>query len=340
MLLFKIDYNDANQRLDKFLKKLLPNATRSLIYKLNRKDKVKIKNESLDLKFKKQDNEYKLNIWDEVKIFLNENEFKKLSEKKDNKDNIEIIKNKDFSLNKKNIVYEDWSLLIINKDSWINVHSWDHKTKESNLISQVQDYLWNKFDSLTFKPSLIHRLDRDTSWLILIAKKKDILIKLSKDFKEHKKIKKIYYAIVLWKMSRKNWTIKKNLLRIENANSENKVQVSEKWKTAITNYKVINENSIKSKSWEIFLTELEINIETWRMHQIRVHLSSIWNPIIWDKLYWDKKINVFLNNNYWLNRQALHSWKIWFFHYWREKYIELEAFIKEDLNNFIINIKK
>jgi len=63
MKLFTIEENDANQRLDKFLKKLFPIATRSLIYKFNRKDKIKIKNDLTDWKFKKMDNEYKLQLW-------------------------------------------------------------------------------------------------------------------------------------------------------------------------------------------------------------------------------------------------------------------------------------
>jgi pseudouridylate synthase len=62
MQIFKIEENDANQRLDKFLKKLFPNATRSLIYKLNRKDKIKVKNISDGEKFRKKDNEYKLEV--------------------------------------------------------------------------------------------------------------------------------------------------------------------------------------------------------------------------------------------------------------------------------------
>lgn len=167
MQVFKIEENDANQRLDKFLKKLFPNATRSLIYKLNRKDKIKVKNISDWEKFRKKDNEYKLEIWDEVKIFLNESEFKELSEVK-----IEKTIESSEKFDKNDIVYEDGDLLIINKSSGINVHAWDHKTKETNVILQVQDYLWKKLNSLTFKPSLIHRIDRDTSGILMIAKKK------------------------------------------------------------------------------------------------------------------------------------------------------------------------
>lgn len=341
MQIFKIEENDANQRLDKFLKKLFPNATRSLIYKLNRKDKIKVKNISdSGSKFRKKDNEYKLEVWDEIKIFLREEEFKELSENRFLSSQELQNSGEENSLDKKDIVFEDSYLLVINKNFGINVHPWDHKTKETNIIRQVQDYLWNKLNSLTFKPSLIHRIDRDTSWILMIAKKKDILTRLVFDFKEHKKIEKTYYAIVLWRLSRKQWTIKKPLKRIENAKNENKVQVANDWQTAISHFKLIKEHILKTQREEIILSEVEVKIETWRMHQIRVHMSSIWNPIVWDKLYWDKQKNLFFSKNYWLQRHALHAWKIKFFHYWRNKKMELEARIKEDLKNFLDEVDK
>lgn len=338
MKIFKIEENDANQRLDKFLKKLFPSATRSLIYKINRKDKIKIKFDWSEWKYKKRDNEYKLQIWDEIKIFLTDDEFNELAK-------TEIPVSMDTSsdkikLDKSDIVFEDWDLFVINKNPWINVHPWDHKTTESNIISQVHDYFWNTLNSLTFKPSLIHRIDRDTSWILLIWKKKEILTKLVWDFKDHAKVKKIYYAIVLWKLSRKEGTITKKIKRIENAQKENKVQVSNDWLTAISHYKFIAEHKIKTNEWELIFTEVEVKIDTWRMHQIRVHMASLWNPILWDKAYWDKKINAFLKNNYWLERQALHAWKIEFFHYTRNKKMLLEARVKKDLKDFLDKIKK
>lgn len=333
---YKITQNDSNQRLDKFLKKLFPNANNSLIYKLNRKEKIKIKSSDSEDKFKKRDNEYRLQIWDEVKIFLSEEEYSTLTEKKQMQD---IWKHTNEKLDKKDIVYEDNDILVINKNPGINVHPWDHKTKESNIIYQVQDYLWDKLNSLTFKPSLIHRIDRDTSWLLLIWKQKDILTKLVSDFKNHEKIKKTYYAIVIWKLSRRKWTIKKNLLRIEDAKDENKVRVDENWQTAVTHYHTIKEHILQTKEWVIILTELEIQIETWRMHQIRVHMANLWNPVLWDKAYWDKKINWFFAKNYWFKRHALHAWKINFFHYGRDKKMELMANIKDDLVLFLESLK-
>ena len=333
---FTITENDANQRLDKFLKKLFPRATRGLLFKFNRKDKIKIKFEWSEWKFKKRDNEYKLQVWDEIKIHLSDDDFEELSKKEEEtKKNISWEK-----FDKKDIVFEDNDLFIINKNPSINVHPWDHKTKESNVIAMVQDYLWDKLNSLTFKPSLIHRIDRDTSGILMIWKTKNMLTRLVSDIKDHEKIKKTYYAIVLGKLSRKRWTIKKNLLRIENAQNENKVRVDESGLTAVTHYNTIKEHILQTKQGVVILTEVEIEIETGRMHQIRVHMASLWNPIVWDKAYWDKKLNSFFERNFWLKRQALHAWKIEFFHYTRDKVMKLEARVKEDLINFIENIKK
>lgn len=334
---FKITENDANQRLDKFLKKLFPRATRGLLFKFNRKDKIKIKFDWSEWKFKKRDNEYKLQIWDEIKIHLSDDDFNELTAYHIPENQEE---NKKEGFDKKDIVFEDNDLLIINKNTGINVHPWDHKTKESNVIAIIQDYLWDKLNSLTFKPSLIHRIDRDTSWILMIWKTKNILTRLTADLKDHKKIKKTYFAIVLGKLPKKKWTIKDKLIRIENAKNENKVQISEDGLTAISHYHLLKEHILQTKESVLILSEIEIQIETGRMHQIRVHMAHIWNPILWDKTYWNKKLNSFFERNYGLSRQALHAWKIEFFHYSRDKIMNIEAKIKDDLIKFIKKIKK
>lgn len=323
---FIIEENDANQRLDRFVKKLFPNALKSLIYKFNRKNKIKVNG-------KKEDNEYKLKVWDSVKIYLKDEEFQALQQKVEPK-----ITQKWEKLSQKNIVYEDRDLLVINKDPGINVHPWDHKTTESNLISQVQDYLWEKLNSLTFKPSLVHRIDRNTSGIILIGKTKNTLTKLTQDLREHKNITKIYYALVLWKLPYHRGKIESKIKRIENAQKENKVQIAPDWQQALTYYQVIKEHTLKTPSGEIILSEVEVEIKTGRMHQIRVHLSSIWNPILGDDTYGERQINAFLKKNYWLKRQALHAWKMEFMHPEKKKMMNLEARIKPDLQEFIKKI--
>ncbi len=127
--------------------------------------------------------------------------------------------------------------------------------------------------------------------------------------------------------------------KIEWAKNENKVQISEGGQTAISHYKVLREHVLQTKERPLVISEVEISIETGRMHQIRVHMASLWNPIIWDNKYGNKKLNYFFQKNYGLARQALHAWKIEFFHPTWEKYIELVAKIKKDLVDFSNKIK-
>lgn len=317
MKLLKITENDANQRLDKFLKKLLPNSSLSLVYKINRKNKIKVNG-------KREDNEYKIQIGDEIKIFLSDSEFDVLTENK------ELVRRESSSqLSTDDIVYEDSSILVINKSPWIIVHPWDFKTKDISLIQQVHDYLWGKLNSLTFKPSLVHRIDKDTSGIILIAKTKMSLDFLLKDLQSNK-IEKYYLAIVLWEPEKDSWIIDKKLLRIENAKAENKIQVNEEdWQKAITHYKVIQKN-IK---WKYSL--IECKLETWRMHQIRVHLASIWCPVLWDKTYWNSSENSFAKINYWIQRQLLHAYKVVFTHPEKRTKITLEARLKDDMKSMM-----
>ena len=121
------------------------------------------------------------------------------------------------------------------------MHAGDHKTLERSLIDTVQDFLGKHFQSLTFKPSLVHRIDRDTSGALIIAKTKRALIGML-DLLQHGKIEKIYHAIVLGVPNPKRGTLRKKLFRLENAHHEAKVQVDEaRGQTAITHYRVLRE---------------------------------------------------------------------------------------------------
>lgn len=272
MKLFTISQNDAEQRLDKFLKKLFPRATRSLIYKFNRKGKIKVQNSGTE-GFQKRDNEYRLQVGDVVKIFLSDKDFDELAEASVNSEvrNVELK----VKLNPKDIVYEDGDLLVLNKNPGINVHPGDHKTKEVSVIEQVQDYLGEKLNSLTFKPSLVHRIDRDTSGILLIAKTKPLLTRLVNDFKDHKKVTKTYVALCVGHAEKQSGVIDAPLRRIENATKENKVQVDARGQKAVTHYLVLEEYQVDTGQEVIPVSLVQAQLETGRMHQIRVHLASI-----------------------------------------------------------------
>jgi len=331
---YNISKNDADQRLDKFLKKLLINASLSTIYKFNRKGKIKVI--TLDGKKTKQDNEYKIQEGEIIHVFLSDSEIQEFSQKKEQKSSLSSQN----MLQKKDITFEDEDILVINKNPGMNVHPGDHKTKEVSLIEQVEDYYKGKLNSLTFKPSLIHRIDRDTSWIIMIAKSKKTLVQLASDFKSHKKIQKTYFCVTLWKLSRREGTITKKLKRIENAKNENKVQISDTWLEAITHFKLIDEYKLKLPLGEQTISILKVTIETGRMHQIRVHLATLWNPILWDKIYGNKKLNAYFEKYFHIQRQMLHAWKIEFFHPGKKKKMKLEAKLKDDMMNFISILRK
>lgn len=332
---YLITENDAEQRLDRFLKKLFPNALKSLIYKFNRKNKIKVLSQNWQKT--KQDNEYKLQVGEKVQVYLSDKEILELSQEGVSADlrSLQSIQ----KLSQNDIIFEDNHLLVVNKNPGINVHPWEHKTTEVSLIQQVDDYFKNrKLASLTFKPSLIHRIDRDTSGIIMIAKDKPSLVKLASDFKNKTALQKTYYTLVLWKLSRSEGTIKKNLLRIENAKHENKVQVSEKGQEAITHYTVLEEYSVPLPEGEQIISAVEVTIETGRMHQIRVHMAYLGNPILGDKAYGDKRLNGYFAKNYGVTRQMLHAWKIAFTHPKTLKKMNLMARFKQDMEDFIKKI--
>lgn len=318
---FQIQANDAEQRLDKFLKKLFSNASMSVIYKLIRKWNIKINK-------RKKSIEYILQEKDEIRIFISDTDYENYTQKKK-------VQKQSQQLSKKDIVYEDESLIAINKSANTLVHPWDFQSSDVSLIYQVQDYLWDKYKSMTFSPSLIHRIDKDTSWIVLIAKEKQTLTQLVQDFKTHMNIEKTYHALVFGKMSRKKWTIQKKLLRIENAKKQNKVRVDDKWQTAITHYTCTNEYKFNTGKEMVIVSELIVQIETWRMHQIRVHLSHIGNPIVWDTSYGNKFLNSYASKHFWVQRHMLHAFSLAFKHPKKQKKMKLTAPLKPDYQQFL-----
>lgn len=315
---FEITENDANQRLDKFLKKLLPNAALSLIYRMNRKNQVKVNR-------KREDNEYKLCTGDTIEVFLKDEDYEALStmQKKP------ALEMKGQGLDKKDVVYEDGEILVVNKNPGINVHPGDHKTNEVSLIEQVHDYLGDKLSSLTFRPSLIHRIDRDTSGIIMIAKTKPALDHMLREL-QNDKMEKSYLAICVGKPPETRGTIRKRLLRREDAQNENKVVVDEKnGQNAVTHYQVLAIGIHEKYSL------VECTLETGRMHQIRVHMTALGCPILGDATYGDRGENSFARREYGVTRQMLHASHIRFIHPKKKTEMILNARLKGDMEGLL-----
>jgi 23S rRNA pseudouridine1911/1915/1917 synthase len=175
------------------------------------------------------------------------------------------------------------------------------------------------------RPWIIHRLDKDTTWVILVAKTDKMMIYLS-DIIKDRKIEKHYIAIVSWLVKDKKFKIESHIGRHPFDKIKMTVTNPMNPKIAITYWEVIDYIDDK-------YTLLKVKIETWRTHQIRVHLAYLGHPIIWDRVYWNEKINEEVKKKYWLTRQALHAYSLEFDLYGEKRRFVWE--LKDDMKKII-----
>ena len=318
MVLLTIDNpSDADQRIDKFLRKYLPNAPLGALFKWLRTGKIKVNQ-------KKVDQAYRILLNDTLSFYFTEWEIEAFQSEWDQTSKPSETTPREAL----EILYEDAYLLVVNKPAGMNVHPSDHKSSEVSLIERIQDALGGNFNTLSFKPSLVHRIDRDTSGCIIIAKEKKALEKLLFEL-QNSRIEKKYHCVVLGIPKEKNGVIDKKLLRVENAKDEAKVRIDENWLRAVTHYRTIQENIKKKYSL------LECEIETGRTHQIRVHLSSLGTPILGDKAYGNQKENSFARREYHIERQLLHAYSLSFKHPITHETLTIVAPYLRDMKEFI-----
>lgn len=198
-----------------------------------------------------------------------------------------------------------------------------------SLIEYIHDMLGDKYNSLTFKPSLVHRIDRDTSGCLMIALNKNALENLLFQLQNHK-IKKIYHAIVMDTMPGAI-TATERLLRRDNARDEAKVIVDESGQRAVSFFRPLRHVTVEGNDFSL----IECRIETGRTHQIRVHTSYHGYPIIGDRAYGNKKINSFLARHAGVHRQFLHAYALEFVHPKTKKRLKIEAPYLADMQQFL-----
>lgn len=312
----EISEADEGQRLDRYLRKFFPSAGLASIYKLARTGKIKLDG-------KRVDNEHRLEAGSQLCIYLSDEQ---IAEYQVTAPVVEIPKNTglDFS---KWILYEDEYVLAVNKPAKMNVHPGDHKTTEVSIIQLAHDYFKGKYSSPMFTPSLVHRIDRDTTGVLLIAKDRHGLNFLLDELQNHR-MEKRYLAVVVGKLAGKD-TIKAPLLRVENAKNESKVRVDPQGQKAITHYASLGD------SLKVSLIRAEL--ETGRMHQIRVHLASIGHPILGDGAYGSKSVNREFQLKGEATRQMLHAHELSFVHPKTRKKMVVMAPIPEDMQTIISN---
>ncbi len=267
---FTVKKNDENQRLDKFLKKLMPEIPSSLIYKYLRKKCIRLNGKHCT------DGAVMLKCGDVLNLFVNEELFG------DNKTRTDIT----YREGSLNVVYEDDNIILINKPSGVSVHP-DEKQKSRTVIDNVIAYLIHKgeYDPSTeqsFVPALCNRLDRNTMGIVIAAKNAEALREMNEIIKNREAIKQ-YAALVHGIPPKKQDTLKHFLLKNEKTKE---VSVYERpvadGKTAILEYSFVE--SLKLKNGDT-ASLLKIDLHTGRTHQIRAQLAYIGNSIIGDGKY-------------------------------------------------------
>ena len=287
----QITENDANQRIDKYIKKLLVNAPTNFIYKMFRKKDIKVNGKKVNEKYILKNN-------DVVEMFLYEDKFKEFTATK----NIYNVQ-KTFK-----VLYEDNHVLIVYKPAGLLVHE-DKNESVNTLTNQVLSYLANKNEldlsrENTFMPGPVHRLDRNTSGIVIFFFSLGALQVLNEMIKQRHCIEKSYLTICKGKVNQKR-NLKGYIVKLDDQ-AQVKL-VSKDYPGALT-----METIVKPVKYNNDYSKVEVTLVTGRMHQIRVHLSSIDHPIIGDRKYGDFELNKFVKKEFGLNHQLLHAYKIRF----------------------------
>ena len=236
------------------------------------------------------------------------------------------------------ILYEDKELIVLDKPHSLTVHP---GAGQKNYT--LTDFLTKKYGknlsnlSGTDRPGIVHRLDKDTSGLLIIAKNNKVHKLLQEKFKK-REVNRLYLAVVWGLLKKNSGTFKMNIGR--NPKNRKKFSIFKVGgKEAITNYKV-------KRVFSNVASLIECKLLTGRTHQIRVHLSSSGNPIIGDKKYGKNKSKLLknvdkslINDIITFKRQALHAYFLSFIHPIKKEKIQLNSELPSDFNNLIEKLK-
>ncbi len=279
-----------NLRLDKAISILNTEISRTMIQKLLQEEKIFVNN-------KKEKPSYKTKLNDIIKI--QEIEIKELN-----------IKPEDIPIE---IIYEDNDIIVVNKPKGLVVHP-ANGNPDGTLVNAIMNICKDSLSGIggALRPGIVHRLDKDTSGLLIIAKNDKAHINLSNQIKNREIIKK-YIALVRGVVKENKATIN---MPIGRSNSDRKkMAVRKDGKNAVTHFEVL-------KRYKDY-TLLDIKIDTGRTHQIRVHLANIGYPVVGDMVYSNGK------NPFGVIGQMLHAKSLEFKHPITGKILKLEAPIPE-----------
>ncbi|MBQ7633260.1 MAG: RluA family pseudouridine synthase [Alphaproteobacteria bacterium] len=310
----EVEAKSAKIRLDKYLTQVLPDMSRARIQKLIASGMVECEDVVI------VDNSFKVRIGDTFQITLPPPE-----------DAAPVAEN--IALD---IVYEDDDLIVVNKPAGMTVHP----AAGAYRGTLVNALLYHCRDNLSGiggvkRPGIVHRIDRDTSGLLVVAKNDFAHNFLSGQFAEHS-IERTYYAVVYGLINPPSGRIEGNIGRSKFDRKKMAI-VENGGKYAVTNYKTL-------QTYKNAISLVQCNLETGRTHQIRVHLSSHGYALVGDKVYVkNKKSELALDadlKNY-VNtfpRQALHAKSLGFIHPRSKKMLQFDSELPADMQELIAKL--
>lgn len=302
---FKITSEQVDQRLDKFLVAQLGQLSRSQIQKQIQTGNVSVNNETVSKHY-----------------FLQENDIIQVKDQKQSVD----FKLKPNAKIKLDIVFEDENYLVVNKPANLIVHASDSHPKNDTLINGVIAYYPEivEVGEDEFRPGIVHRLDKEVSGLLVIAKTQEAFLDLKIQFK-NREVYKEYAALVHGKLSKRHDIIKLNIERSRTKGYKMAAKADGNGKEAITEYDVLEEYNNYSL--------LKVLIHTGRTHQIRVHLNAIGYPVVGDKVYRPRSLKSSID----LNRIFLHA-RVLKFKNLQGESREYKQDLPTELNEFLLNL--
>lgn len=298
---FLVIDEEEGSRLDVYLSEQLGDMSRSYIQKLIKEKKVKVNGKVEKAKYLVKEN-------DDISIEIPKPK------------TLEIIA-QDIPID---IVYEDDDLLIVNKPQDMVVHP-APGNYENTLVNAILYHCEGNLSSINgvIRPGIVHRIDKDTSGLLMIAKNNNSHNYLSEQLKDHS-ITREYEFICHGVIKEDKITVNKPIGR--NPKDRLKMAVVKDGKHAVTHFEVINR-------YENF-THVKATLETGRTHQIRVHALSLNHPLLGDPVYGPK------NNKFGVKGQVLHAKKLGFIHPTTKEYVEFDSELPEHFKSIIKKLNK
>ena len=295
------EITEDGKRIDAYLSEKLEDTSRVAVQRLVTNGKVVVNGKKVKSSYKVQKKD-KIEVEEEVPVEVS-------------------LKAQNIPLE---VIHEDEDIIVINKPKGMVVHP-ANGNPDGTLVNAVMAICKDSLSGIggEIRPGIVHRLDKDTSGIIIVAKNDKAHINLSEQIKEHK-VKKTYIALVRGIVKENEATINMPIGRSEK--DRKKMAVTKKGKEAITHFKVL-------ERYDKY-TLLQVNIETGRTHQIRVHLSQIGYPIVGDEVYSNGK------NEWNIKGQCLHAKSLEFTHPVTGKQMYLEAKLPAYFQNILKDLEQ